>query len=69
MVLAAGSDREAAVREAFTDPAIGRLQERTGTGVFEAHLQAQRGGSVECLPSGRRAVAPRTFRLIFSVNF
>jgi len=37
----AGSDRAATVREAFPASAIGRLEERVGTGAFEACLQGQ----------------------------
>jgi len=49
-----------AIRGTFPAPAIGRLEERAGTGVFEACLQAQRSGSGECLPHGRHAVASNT---------
>jgi len=36
-----GSDRAATVREAFPASAIWRLEERVGTGAFEACLQGQ----------------------------
>jgi len=41
----AGSDRAATVREAFPASAIWRLEERVGTGAFEACLQGQHWGS------------------------
>ena len=53
----------------FPVPAIGRLEERNGSGIFEACLQAQRGGSGECIPYGRRAVAPRNISMLKFANF
>ena len=41
----AGSDRAATVREAFPASPIWRLEERVGTGAFEACLQGQHWGS------------------------
>ena len=41
----AGSDRAATVREAFPVSAIWRLEERVGTGAFEACLQGQHWGN------------------------
>jgi len=52
---------------AFHAPAVGRLEERADTGVFDTLLQAPDRGSGEYLPYGRHAVAPRIISvLIFS---
>jgi len=50
-------------------PAIGHLEERAGTDVFESLLQEPDCWSWKCLPYGRRTVAPRTISvLIFLKN-
>jgi len=51
-----GSDRAATVREEFPASAIWRLEERVGTGGFEACLQGQHWGS-GVLPVGALLVS------------
>ena len=51
----AGSDRAATVRETFPASPIWRLEERVGTGAFEACLQGQHWGPDKCselVPAG-----------------
>jgi len=63
-----GSDRAAAVRKAYHAPTIGRSEERASTGVFEAFLQTQRGGSmvfpVVALLVSKGAATPQQQKLV-----